>query len=91
MFSTMSVQKPYLVTAISMTMPSRPPGPPLTETDELAEAIDAVAPLYPGASRADILRRLIHLGIETIGERQGRHRAAVRDYAGTPASTHLAT
>ena len=87
-FSTMSVQKPYLLTAISMTMPSRPPGPPLTETDELAEAIDAVAPLYPGASSADILRA------SSISE----SRPSASDkvgiellYATTPVPPHLPT
>jgi len=54
----------------------------LTETDEIAEAIDAAMPLYPGASRADILRRLIHIGFETLADQQVRHRIIVREVAG---------
>jgi hypothetical protein len=54
----------------------------LTETAELAEAIDAAAPLYPSETRADILRHLVHLGFETITDRQARHRQMVRQHAG---------
>jgi hypothetical protein len=54
----------------------------LTETDDIAAAIDAAAPLFPGESRADILRRLVQLGAETVEELQGRHRKAVRSRAG---------
>jgi hypothetical protein len=63
-------------------MPTARPRHLLTETDDLAEAIEAAAPLYPGESRADILRRLVQLGADAIAERQGRHRSAVRDRAG---------
>jgi hypothetical protein len=63
-------------------MPTARPRHLLTETDDLADAIDAAAPLYPGQTRADVLRRLVLLGAETIAERQGRHRDAVRDRAG---------
>jgi len=63
-------------------MPTARPRHLLTETDDLAEAIDAAAPLYPGETRADVLRRLVRLGAETIAERQGRHRCVVRDRAG---------
>ena len=54
----------------------------LTETDDLAAAIDAAVPLYPGESRADVLRHLVELGASTIAERQGRHRRLVRERAG---------
>jgi hypothetical protein len=54
----------------------------LTETDDIADAIDAAAALYPGESRADVLRHLVQLGADTIAEAQGRHRCAVRDRAG---------
>ena len=54
----------------------------LTETDDLAEAIDAAAPLYPGESRADVLRRLVRLGAEAIAERKDQHRSIVRGRAG---------
>jgi hypothetical protein len=63
-------------------MPTARPRHLLTETDDLAETIDAALPLYPGETRAGVLRRLVHLGAETIAERQGRHRDAVRDRAG---------
>ena len=54
----------------------------LTETDELAHAIDAAAALYPGESRADVLRHLVQLGAEKIAELQGRRRSNVRNRAG---------
>jgi hypothetical protein len=63
-------------------MPTTRPRHLLTETDDIAEAIDAAAHLYPGASRADILRRLIHIGYETIADEQVRHRIIVRELAG---------
>lgn len=63
-------------------MPTVRPRHLLTETDDLAQAIDAAAALFPGETRADVLRRLVRLGAETIAERQGRHRRSVRDRAG---------
>jgi hypothetical protein len=63
-------------------MPTVRPRHLLTETDELAHAIDAAAALYPGETRADVLRHLVQLGAETIAEQQGRHRSTVRDRAG---------
>jgi hypothetical protein len=54
----------------------------LTETDELAGVIDAAAPLYPGETRADILRHLVQIGFETIAERASRHRQVVHERAG---------
>ena len=54
----------------------------LTETDDLAAAIDAAVPLYPGESRADVLRRLVELGAAAIAERQDRHRRLVHERAG---------
>ena len=63
-------------------MPTVRPRHLLTETDELAQAIDAAAALYPGQSRADVLRLLVQLGAETIAEQQGRHRDTVRNRAG---------
>jgi hypothetical protein len=63
-------------------MPTVRPRHVLTETDDLAEAIDAAAPLYPGASRADVLRHLVQLGAEAVSDRQKLHRGAVRDRAG---------
>jgi hypothetical protein len=63
-------------------MPTTRPRHLLTETDDIAAAIDAAAHLYPGTSRADILRRLIHIGFETITDEQVRHRIIVRELAG---------
>jgi hypothetical protein len=63
-------------------MPTARPRHLLTETDDLAEAIDAAAVLFPGESRADVLRHLVTIGADTIAERQDRHRQAVRDRAG---------
>jgi hypothetical protein len=63
-------------------MPTTRPRHLLTETEEIAAAIDAAIPVYPGATRADILRRLIHIGFETISERQTQHRKVVRELAG---------
>jgi hypothetical protein len=63
-------------------VPTARPRHLLTETDEVAAAIDAAERLYPGESRADVLRRLVQIGAETIAERQGRHRRVVRDRAG---------
>jgi negative regulator of replication initiation len=54
----------------------------LTETDDLAEAIDVAAQQYPGESRADLLRRLVRLGAEAIAEQQHGHRREVLDRAG---------
>lgn len=54
----------------------------LTETDDLAAAIDAAAPLYPGESRAAVLRHLVDLGAEAIAQQQDRRRRLVRDRAG---------
>lgn len=71
-----------IIRCYTQSVPTTRPRHLLTETDDLAEAIDAAAPLYPGDSRADVLRHLVYLGAETIAERQGRRREAVRDLAG---------
>lgn len=54
----------------------------LTETDEVATAIDAAAPRYPGASRADVVRHLIQLGAEVVLLEQRQHGEVVRRRAG---------
>jgi hypothetical protein len=54
----------------------------LTETDDLAAAIDAAAPLYPGESRAAFLLHLFEIGAEAIAERQSRRTCLVRERAG---------
>ena len=63
-------------------MPTVRPRHVLTETDDLIDAIDAAAPLYPGESRADVLRHLVHLGAATLAEQHDRHRRIVHDRAG---------
>ena len=63
-------------------MPTARPRHVLTETDELAAAIDAAATQYPGDTRAELLRRLIRLGATTINRDQERHRRNVVARAG---------
>jgi hypothetical protein len=63
-------------------MPIARPRHVLTETDDLAEAIDVAAAHYPGESRADVVRHLVRLGAETIAEQQDHHRREVLDRAG---------
>ena len=63
-------------------MPTVRPRHVLTETDDLADAIDAAAAQYPGESRADVLRHLVRLGAETVAEAHERHRREVLDRAG---------
>ncbi|MFN0028733.1 MAG: hypothetical protein ACKV2O_16355 [Acidimicrobiales bacterium] len=63
-------------------MPTARPRHVLTETEDLADAIDAASALFPGESRADILRRLVKLGAATVAEQQEQHRQAVRSHAG---------
>jgi len=43
----------------------------VTETDEVADAIDAALPLYPGESRSEVLRHLVVLGAEAVAARRG--------------------
>jgi len=54
----------------------------LTETDDVAGAIDAAAVDYPGESRADVLRRLVQLGAKTLANEHERRRREVIDRAG---------
>ena len=54
----------------------------LTETDDVERAIDRAAPLFPGESRAGVLRRLIALGAAAIEESSEQHRRQVRERAG---------
>jgi hypothetical protein len=49
----------------------------LTETDDLAAAIDAASPLYPGESRAGVLRHLALAGAEALAEGRRQHREIV--------------
>lgn len=54
----------------------------LTETDDIAQAIDAAAARYPGQSRADILRQLVRVGAEAIGQQHDARRRTVVEHAG---------
>ncbi|MDO8363289.1 MAG: hypothetical protein Q7V88_10370 [Actinomycetota bacterium] len=63
-------------------MPTTRPRHLLTETDEVAAAIDAAAAMYPGQTRADVLRHLVELGAETVAQMQDHRRHLVRDRAG---------
>jgi len=54
----------------------------ITETDDLAAAIDAAANLYPQASRAELVRRLALAGAETMADRAALRRQLVRRLAG---------
>ena len=53
----------------------------ITETDELAAALDEAAEAFPHDSRAAVLRRLALVGAETLTERRDRHRATVLAHA----------
>ena len=54
----------------------------LTETDDLAAAIDAAAPRYAGESRAAVLRHLVRLGAEAVAAQQQGHRLEATERAG---------
>ncbi len=54
----------------------------LTETDDIARAIDAVSALYPGETRTEILRRLVRLGAETMAQQKDWRRHNVSASAG---------
>lgn len=62
----------------------------LTETDDVAAAIDAAAARFPGASRADVLRRLVELGAGVIEEDRGERRRLVIARAGRHRATWTA-
>jgi len=63
-------------------MPTTRPRHLLTETDDLAAAIDAAASLYPDSSRADLLRRLALAGAETLTDKAAVRRQLVLRLAG---------
>jgi len=62
----------------------------LTETDDVAAAIDAAAARYPGASRADVLRRLVELGAAVVEHDREERRRLVASRAGRHRSTWTA-
>ena len=54
----------------------------VTETAEIAEAIDIGAAMYPGVSRADILRKLVIAGAGAVAAQSQRRRDVVERHAG---------
>ncbi len=61
----------------------------ITETDELAQALDTAAALWPEAkeNRAELLRRLVRAGSESVEHRDAKRlagrRAAIAACAGS--------
>lgn len=55
----------------------------ITETDEIAAAIDAATPHLPGATRADVLRHLVLAGAEHVSAAADARLGLVRRHAGT--------
>ena len=54
----------------------------ITESDEVAGAIDRAAHHFPGESRAEVLRRLVALGARVIDDAELERRDLVRRRAG---------
>lgn len=71
-------------------MPTARPRHLLTETPDIAAAIDAGATLFPGESRAEVLRHLVRLGADVVAERQGARRRTVVHHAGRHAGVYPA-
>jgi hypothetical protein len=67
-------------------MPTTRPRHFVTETDDLADALDAAATRWPGLSRAQLLVQLAleghHAAQRTHDERHRRRLAAVREHSG---------
>jgi len=63
-------------------MPTVRPRHLLTETDDIAAAIDTAAPLFPGESRADVLRHLVALGAQQVEASKLGRRRTVLELAG---------
>ena len=67
-------------------MPTTRPRHFVTETDDLADALDAAAKRWPGLSRAQLLVRLALEGDraarQTHDDRRRRRQRAVRKYSG---------
>ncbi len=67
-------------------MPTTRPRHFVTETDDLAQALDAAASRWPGLSRPQLLVRLAleahHTAQQTHDERRRRRLAAVREHSG---------
>lgn len=67
-------------------MPTTRPRHLVTETDDLAHALDAAAARWPGVSRPQLLVRLAleghHTAQQAQDERRRRKLAAVREHSG---------
>ncbi|MBK8075066.1 MAG: hypothetical protein IPK24_05730 [Kineosporiaceae bacterium] len=57
-------------------MPTTRPRHQVTETDELAAALDEAAVRWPGLSRGQLITRLALEGHQAVVVRQCRHRSA---------------
>jgi hypothetical protein len=55
----------------------------ITESDQLAAALDGAALRWPELSRAQLLVRLALLGSDRDEERRARRRAALQAYSGS--------
>ena len=68
-------------------MPTTRPRHFVTETDDLAEALDRAAERWPGLSRPQLLVRLALQGdqasVETREARRDRRRAAIEELSGS--------
>ncbi len=73
-------------------MPTTRPRHFVTETDDLAAALDAAARRWPGLSRPQLLVRLAlagdHAAQQAHDERRRRRLAAVRQYSGILTGTY---
>ena len=63
-------------------MPTSRPRYFVTETEEVANAIDTALALYPGESRSEVLRHLVVLGAEAIAARRRDRSRRIHDLAG---------
>lgn len=67
-------------------MPTARPRHQLTETPDVARAIDLATIRWPGEPRSKLLRRLVHVGGEMLEQREQSgaegHRAAVTASSG---------
>ncbi|MDR2973226.1 MAG: hypothetical protein LBV00_00735 [Propionibacteriaceae bacterium] len=61
----------------------------ITETPDIAEAIDTAEALWPDTSRADALRRLIAKGAEAARLDLATRRAAIDKWAGSLPDVYL--
>ncbi len=75
-----------------MAVPTTRPRHFVTETDELASALDAAAVRWPGLTRSQLLVRLALEGNEAAARTRNEHRAArraaIRRHAGTLAGVY---